>query len=165
MKEQDITREVWEEIFEGLYSYISSGQKSTKPFNKVHISEYHQIDVLNRGACGTYSDDEGNPLFDFEIRDGNNNGSEVIRVTEPDDLVPPKRYHKQYVFEPDDRIILPESMERAWMILRANKAIQEMQGKMAYDLTFDPSTKTRKHYEDYASRIKARIVCKAVEVN
>lgn len=164
MTEADVSKEVWEEIFNALYNYIDSGKKSTSPFKKVSFWEYHQIDVLNRGACGTYSDDNGNPLFDFEIRDGNNNGSEVIRVCEPEELSTPKRYYTEYFFAPDDSKIDAEHMERAWYILHNNSMMMEMEGKMKYDLHFCPSIVTRKHYEDYAKSISAVISSRQVEV-
>lgn len=168
---ETIPNEIAEEIFEGLYSYIDSGEKSCHPFTNVGIWELHKFDPINRGACGTYYKD-GEPWFDFEIRDGNWNGSEIVRITDPEELSTPKRYYTRYFFSPDANKIGGDSPEdhqermgRAWYILKNNKRMQEMQSKMAYDLTFCPASKTREHYNNYAKSISAIINSEQVEIN
>lgn len=165
-----IPNDIWEEVFEGLYAYQGSGQKSTHPFTNVSIWELHKINTLNYGACGTYYID-GEPAFDFEIRDGDMGGSEVIRIARPDELETPKRYYTRYFFAPDSNKIGGDDYadhkkrtERAWAILRNNPTMQENQRKMAYDLTMCPSIVTRKYWNDYATKISAVIDSEQVEI-
>ncbi len=158
-----IPDQVWEEIFEGLYAYISSGEKSCHPHNNITIWELHKYDPINYGACGTYSID-GEPAFDFEIRDGNRGGSEVINIAPPDYLEKPKRYYTRYYFAPDGLKVPAERMKAAWFILNNNSTMQENQRKMAYDLTMCPATKTRQYWKDYAASISAVICSESIEI-
>jgi hypothetical protein len=115
--------------------------------DNVFITDKVTINAINIYFSGYFIKDGLEIGFDMES--GNSAGDRVLRFGDEargvDNAHPPK-----YIFKPDHRHESNEMSIKIFNIWKTQDWFIKKQNDMNYDFYFDPSYKTRKHYEDFA---------------
>jgi hypothetical protein len=143
----------YEQIFE---TFIGD-----KNWENVYISEKEELDVINCRFYGFIEIDDKEVWFKAE--DGNWNGSVILDFDEDKDKTPAKKWVTFREFVVDESKIkdeehrqVAEAVLNGWKKKNIHK-INDMESSMNYDFFFEPTLKTRQHYQEYASKHGMRI--------
>lgn len=138
--------EFTENLLENLCEAIWSEDES---FGNVTILEKTKLNAIN--SVGTACFTHNNIEYEFEWEDGNNFGTRIIDYGTEINYKPPPQMKRVLVL---DESGIPKNMlplMRAKYKARKSE-IDEMAGKMSYDLFFSPTNKISKHYNDYLEK-------------
>jgi len=135
--------EILEELCEAIW-----GNKS-----RVTIVDLVRHNAINCSGLATF--DWNGEEVEFSFRDGDWNGTEVLSFGESCSYNPPKPQKRIAILD-EHRIKMEYGEERLEVmreLFRLKKAeIDEMMGKMNYDLYFSPTTKIRQHYNEWLKK-------------
>jgi hypothetical protein len=150
--EESLTEEMHWNIWNAMMNEQRGEDNPMTTYVSISVQKEDQLG-LQWSAVGTYHDEDDNPLFDFELENGINNGG-VIRDIYPPNEGPdlPKQTATICRFYPKE--VTPFSIEK----LICSTTAKENSRKMSYDLTVTGCSKASKYWNDYANQIGAKIV-------
>lgn len=149
--EKDLTEEMLENIWNEMMNQTCGDNNPTTTYVSISAQKEDQLG-LQWSAIGTYHDEDDNPLFDFELESGINNGS-IIHGIYPPDEAPALPEQRATICRFFPKKVTPLSIKK----LTHSTIVQENNRKMCYDLTVTGCGKAAKYWDNYANTIGAEI--------
>tara|TARA_R110002126_G_scaffold290502_1_gene447597 strand:- start:577 stop:1131 length:555 start_codon:yes stop_codon:yes gene_type:complete len=150
--EENLTEEMVDNIWAAMMTKTCGDPDTTTTYVSISAQKEDQLG-LQWSAVGTYHDKDDVELFDFELEDGQNNGSVILGIYPPNEGVGlPEQTGVICRFYP------LEATPLAIKKLIHSTTVQENSRKMSYDLTMTGCSKAHKHWNDYAAQIGAKII-------
>lgn len=150
--EDNITDEMCENIWNSMMNEQYNEKNPVSTYVSISVQKEDQLG-LQWSAVGTYHDENDNPLFDFELESGINNGSVIRGIYPPNEGVE-LREQTSIIY----RFYPKEVTDLTIKKLINSSTIQENNRKMSYDLAMTGCSKAHKHWKDYANQISAKII-------
>lgn len=118
------------------------------------LRDFHSIDVINSVISGTI--EHVGVEWGFVIETGDRNGTRIMEWGEAEEVGtynPPEPEKRYYVPANDCLFAEKPTMFQMYLQWRQpNGRIPEMEGKMNYDMFFQPGGKTWNHYSEWGAK-------------
>lgn len=129
--------------------------------SRVQLTNHDKTDAINSVGSAVFNDENGEEIVGFNFRNGNWSGTEIFDI-DGAEYKPPKPIKRTFV--PDFSKI--ENKEMAIKIYdhwKEQDWFKKKVSDMNYDMFFEPTNKTKKHYAEWASGKSMRIDIEAAD--
>lgn len=140
----------WQMIAEELCEAICGNER------RVQILDIFWSNRLNSSGKAVFNDENGEEIVTFCFRNGDWGGTEIFDVDAIEKYQEPKPVRRTFV--PDiGKTNDPEFANRVYSSWKETEWFKQKVKDMNYDLYFEPTEKTKKHYRDWAASKGMRI--------
>ena len=154
---EEYGEELAEEIFLVFYGDMTS--------DRVSVHSIFKHDMINKSFMATIYNENGDEICEVSCRDGNWNGSEILKYG---DIDIPKRYRTIYYLDISDRIKSDERKLKTAKIIfdhwKEQDWFKKLESDINYDFHFEPTSKINKHYKEIAENKGLQIDSRQIEV-